>query len=163
LPEPDILLGDARLTLAKESDGSFDYLLVDAFSSDAIPIHLLTVEALQLYLGKLAARGILALHVSNQNLDLPPVLEANLRALRDVSGVDVSGVYVEGERGAGALASQAVLIARSGELLAPALAWHRARRLDSPSVHPWTDAHSDFISAVWRRYKTKLQGSLRRD
>ncbi len=80
LPEPDILLGDARLTLAKESDGTFDYLMVDAFSSDAIPIHLLTVEALRLYLGKLSARGILALHVSNQNLDLPPVLEANLRA-----------------------------------------------------------------------------------
>ena len=151
LPEPDILLGDARLTLAKESDGTFDYLMVDAFSSDAIPIHLLTVEALRLYLGKLSARGILALHVSNQNLDLPPVLEANLRALGNVSGI-----YVEGERGAGALASQVVLIARDSELLAPALAWHRARRLDSPSVQPSTDAYSDFISAVWRRYKTKL-------
>ena len=158
LPEPDILIGDARLTLAKENDGTFDYLMVDAFSSDAIPIHLLTVEALRLYLSKLSARGILALHVSNQNLDLPPVLEANLRALRDVSGV-----YVEGERGAGALASQVVLIARDHELLAPALAWHRARRLDSPSVQPWTDAYSDFISAVWRRYKAKLQTSLGQD
>jgi hypothetical protein len=155
LPEPDILLGDARLRLAKESDGTFDYLMVDAFSSDAIPIHLLTVEALRLYLGKLSARGILALHVSNQNLDLPPVLEANLRALQSVSGI-----YVEGERGAGALASQVVLIARDRELLAPALAWHRARPLDSPSVQPWTDAYSDFISAVWRRYKAKLQTSL---
>jgi hypothetical protein len=157
LPEPDILLGDARLTLAKESDGTFDYLMVDAFSSDAIPIHLLTVEALRLYLGKLSARGILALHISNQNLDLPPVLEANLRAVRGVSGI-----YVEGERGAGALASQVVLIARDSELLTPALAWHRARRLDSPSVQPWTDAYSDFISAVWRRYKAKLQTSLGR-
>ena len=158
LPEPDILLGDARLTLAKESDGTFDYLMVDAFSSDAIPIHLLTVEALRLYLGKLSARGILALHVSNQNLDLPPVLEANLRALGDVSGI-----YVEGERGAGALASQVVLIARDSELLAPALAWHRARCLDSPSVPPWTDAYSDFIFAVWRRYKTKLHTSLNQE
>jgi len=152
------VLGDARLTLAKESDGSFDYLLVDAFSSDAIPIHLLTVEALRLYLAKLSVRGILALHVSNQNLDLPPVLEANLRALRDASGV-----YVEGERGAGALASQVILIARDGELLAPALAWHHARRLDSPSVPPWTDAYSDLISAVWRRYKAKFQTNLGRD
>jgi hypothetical protein len=158
LPEPDIVLGDARLTLAKESDGTFDYLLVDAFSSDAIPIHLMTVEALRLYLSKLSARGILALHVSNQNLDLPPVLEANLRALRDVSGV-----YVEGERGGGALASQVVLIARDTELLAPALAWHRARGLDAPSVQPWTDDYSDFISAIWRRYKAKLQTSLGQD
>ena len=67
------------------------------------------------------------------------------------------------ERGAGALASQVVLIARDSELLAPALAWHRARRLDSPSVQPWTDAYSDFISAVWRRYKTKLQTSLKQE
>src|SRR5262245_38374007 len=158
LPEPEILLGDARLTLAKASDGSFDYLMVDAFSSDAIPIHLLTVEALQLYLTKLSARGILALHVSNQNLDLPPVLEANLRALRDVSGV-----YVEGERGAGALASQGVWRPSDSALLAPALAWHRARRLDSPSVRPWTDDYSAFSSAVWRRYKAKLQTSLRQE
>jgi hypothetical protein len=118
----------------------------------------MTVEALRLYLSKLSARGILALHVSNQNLDLPPVLEANLRALRDVSGV-----YVEGERGGGALASQVVLIARDTELLAPALAWHRARGLDAPSVQPWTDDYSDFISAIWRRYKAKLQTSLGQD
>jgi hypothetical protein len=155
MPEADIVLGDARLTLAKESDGSFDYLLVDAFSSDAIPIHLLTVEALRLYLGKLAERGILALHVSNQNLDLPPVLEANLSAL-----ADASGVYVEGERGAGALASQAIVIARHADLLAPALSWHKARRLGGTSLRPWSDDYSEFISAVWRRYKGKLATAL---
>ena len=48
LPAPEIVVGDARLTLAEEEDGTFDYLLIDAFSSDAIPIHLLTVEALSL-------------------------------------------------------------------------------------------------------------------
>src|SRR5262245_18359670 len=100
LPEAEIVLGDARLTLARESDGVFDYLLIDAFSSDAIPIHLLTVEALRLYLSKLSEHGILALHVSNQNLDLPPVLEANLSTL-----AAASGIYVEGQRGSGALAS----------------------------------------------------------
>jgi hypothetical protein len=154
LPEPDIVLGDARLTLAREGDGSFDYLLVDAFSSDAIPIHLITVEALRLYLGKLADGGVLVLHVSNQNLDLAPVLEANLAAL-----APVSGIYVEGQRGSGALASQVVLVARNQELLAPALAWHNARRLDEPSVRAWTDDHSDVMSAIWRRYKAKLAGS----
>jgi hypothetical protein len=158
MPEPDIVLGDARLTLAKESDGSFDYLMVDAFSSDAIPIHLLTVEALRLYLGKLSERGILALHVSNQNLDLPPVLEANLSALDDVTGV-----YVEGERGSGALASQVVLMARDGARLREALSWHRARHLGGASVRPWTDDYSDILSAVWRRYKAKLATSLRQE
>src|SRR5262245_19397596 len=154
-PEAEIVLGDARLTLARESAGAFDYLLIDAFSSDAIPIHLITVEALRLYLSKLSERGILALHVSNQNLDLPPVLEANLSVL-----ADASGIYVEGQRGSGALASQVVLIARHAELLAPALAWHQARRLDQPSVRPWTDDHSDIIAAVWRRYKAKLAAAL---
>ena len=158
LPEPDIVLGDARLTLARESDGEFAYLLIDAFSSDAIPIHLITVEALTLYLRKLAERGILALHVSNQNLDLPPVLEANLSAL-----TGVTGVYVEGQRGAGALASQVVLIARHADLLAPALSWHRARRLDRPQLRPWTDDYSDLISAVWRRYKAKLEANRKQD
>jgi len=155
LPEAEIVLGDARLTLARESDGVFDYLLIDAFSSDAIPIHLLTVEALRLYLSKLSEHGILALHVSNQNLDLPPVLEANLSTL-----AAASGIYVEGQRGSGALASQVVLIARHAELLAPALAWHQARRLDQPSLRPWTDDHSDIIAAVWRRYKAKLAAAL---
>jgi hypothetical protein len=156
LPAAEIVLGDARLTLAREDDAAFDYLLVDAFSSDAIPVHLLTVEALRLYLGKLSERGILALHISNQNLDLAPVLEANLSAL-----AAVTGIYVEGQRGAGALASQVVLIARDAELLAPALRWHQARRLDQPSVRPWTDDHSDILSAVWRRYKTKLEAVFR--
>jgi hypothetical protein len=158
MPEPDIVLGDARLTLAKESNGSFDYLMVDAFSSDAIPIHLLTVEALRLYVSKLSARGILALHVSNQNLDLPPVLEANLAALGAVSGV-----YAEGERGSGALASQVILMARSADELQPALAWHRARPLDGAGVRAWSDDYSDVLSAVWRRYKAKLENSFTRE
>jgi hypothetical protein len=158
MPEPDIVLGDARLTLAKESDGSFDYLMVDAFSSDAIPIHLLTVEALRLYVSKLSARGILALHVSNQNLDLPPVLEANLAALGAVSGV-----YAEGERGSGALASQVILIARNADELQEALAWHRARPLDGAGVRAWSDDYSDVLSAVWRRYKAKLENSFTRE
>ena len=159
MPQADIVVGDARLTLARESDGSLDYLLVDAFSSDAIPIHLLTVEALGLYFRKLSARGILALHVSNQNLDLPPVLEANLRALGDVSGV-----YVEGERGSGALASQVILMARDGELLRQTLTWHRARPLTGgDGVRAWTDDYSDVLSAVGRRYKAKLEESFKRD
>jgi len=158
MPQPDIVLGDARLTLAKESDGSFDYLMVDAFSSDAIPIHLLTVEALRLYVSKLSARGILALHVSNQNLDLPPVLEANLAALGAVSGV-----YAEGERGSGALASQVILMARNADELQQALAWHRARPLDGAGVRAWSDDYSDVLSAVWRRYKAKLATSFRRE
>jgi len=68
-----ILLGDARLTLERQENQNFDLIAVDAFSSDAIPIHLLTLEALGVYFRHLKPSGILALHVSNRYLDLVPV------------------------------------------------------------------------------------------
>ncbi len=70
----DVIPGDARLQLARLPDHSFDVLVLDAFSSDAIPIHLLTIEAMNLYQQKLARGGILLFHVSNRYLDLPPIL-----------------------------------------------------------------------------------------
>ena len=69
-----VVLGDARLTLAEEPDGRFDLLILDAFSSDAIPMHLLTREAVALYVDKLAEDGLLVMHISNRFLDLKPVV-----------------------------------------------------------------------------------------
>jgi hypothetical protein len=66
----DVVLGDARLSLAKERPGQFDLMLIDAFSSDSVPTHLLTVEALRGYLRLLAPDGVLLLHLSNRNLEL---------------------------------------------------------------------------------------------
>jgi hypothetical protein len=151
LPDPDIVLGDARLTLARQPAGSFDYLVIDAFSSDAIPIHLLTIEAFELYARLLSGRGILALHISNQNMDLPPVVEANLAAMPGWFGV-----YVVGAPGPGALASQVVLISRHPDALAAVLTAPRSRRLGEPTVRAWTDDYSDVFSAVVRRYGNKL-------
>jgi hypothetical protein len=152
-PDAEFIVGDARLTLAGQPEASFDYLLVDAFSSDAIPVHLLTVEALRLYAGRLADRGVLAIHVSNQNLDLPPIVEANLARIPELRGV-----YTEGESGQGAIRSQVVLIARHDDILAPALTWHKARILGAPSVRPWLDDYSDVVSPLIRRYRAKLAG-----
>ena len=73
-PAPDIVLGDARLTLAREPDRRFDLLVIDAFSSDAIPMHLLTREAMALYMRKLEDGGVLLLHTSNRLLDLQAVV-----------------------------------------------------------------------------------------
>jgi len=73
-PGARIELGDARLTLRSAPPRSFDVLVLDAFSSDAIPVHLLTREAMTLYLDKLRVGGIILLHVSNRYLDLAPVL-----------------------------------------------------------------------------------------
>jgi hypothetical protein len=77
--EVDIVLGDARLSLARDTSKRFDLLLVDAFSSDAIPVHLLTREAVALYFDRLAEHGVLGVHISNRYLDLEPVL-GNLAA-----------------------------------------------------------------------------------
>jgi hypothetical protein len=69
-----IVLGDGRLSIAREPDASFDLMVLDAFSSDAIPVHLLTREAIALYLKKLSPRGVLVFHLSNRYLDLPPIV-----------------------------------------------------------------------------------------
>ena len=72
----DIVLGDARLTLEEQAGREFDLLLIDAFSSDSIPTHLLTVEAMRMYRERLAPNGLLAMHVSNRYLRLEPVVQA---------------------------------------------------------------------------------------
>jgi hypothetical protein len=152
-PDAELVLGDARLTLAREAESAFDYLVIDAFSSDAIPVHLLTVEAIRLYVARLSDRGVLALHVSNQNLDLPPTVESSIALIPGLKGI-----YTEGESGEGAIRSQVILLSRHQEALAPALAWHKARMLDRPAVRPWTDDYSDILSPLVRRYRSKLGG-----
>jgi hypothetical protein len=69
-----IVLGDARLTLADAPDGFYDMIIVDAFSSDAIPVHLLTREAMAIYRRKLAPAGVVVMHVSNRHLELATVV-----------------------------------------------------------------------------------------
>src|SRR5262249_34841765 len=72
--ETKIVLGDARLSLKAGPSHRYDVLILDAFSSDAIPMHLLTREAIELYLDQLAPSGVMLLHISNRNLQLTPML-----------------------------------------------------------------------------------------
>ena len=76
-----MVVGDARLSLTKEADHSFDFLIMDAFSSDAVPTHLLTREALELYFSKLKDDGLLAFHITNRHLALKKVLADHLESL----------------------------------------------------------------------------------
>jgi spermidine synthase len=71
----DVVIGDGRLSLERESGRIFDLLVVDAFSGDAIPVHLLTRQALELYFSRLSSNGILALHITNTHLELEPVVD----------------------------------------------------------------------------------------
>jgi spermidine synthase len=76
-----VTLGDARLSLEREPAQGFDVLVVDAFSSDSIPVHLLTREALEVYFRHMAPDGVVALHISNRFIDLQPVLERGAKAV----------------------------------------------------------------------------------
>ena len=80
-PDIRVVVGDARLKLTEEPDGRFDLLAVDAFSSDAIPLHLLTREAFQTYMRTLSPEGVMMVHISNRFLDLEPVVAAIAREL----------------------------------------------------------------------------------
>jgi hypothetical protein len=81
----DVVEGDGRLALQQEPAKTFDVIVVDAFSDDSIPVHLLTQEAFQVYFGRLRDGGILAIHVTNRYLDLAPVIEAGARSLQKES------------------------------------------------------------------------------
>jgi SAM-dependent methyltransferase len=83
----EVAMGDARLSLEREAPENFDVLAVDAFSSDSIPVHLLTLEAMLLYFRHLRPDGVLAVHISNRYLDLEPVLAGETRATGKIARV----------------------------------------------------------------------------
>ncbi len=149
-PQADIVLGDARLTVAKEPDGKFDYLQIDAFSSDSVPSHLLTTEALKLYFGKLSDNGVLAIHVSNRHLDLAPVAAAAALA-QPGAHVAIVRSFEKGAQPEDRV-SIVVLAAKSPAAFAPFRTWGDAQVQTTATVRPWTDDYSDVISAFWRRY-----------
>ncbi len=118
----DVILGDARRQLIKAPDGEFDVIILDGFCSDAIPVHLLTREAIDLYVSKLAPHGVLAMHVSNVHLDLPPLI-AKLADTRDPP-LEVRVCHdgpSESQRLDGKTESQWMLLARTEDDLRPML------------------------------------------
>jgi hypothetical protein len=140
----DVQLGDARLSLRDAPDRSFDFLLVDAFSSDAIPIHLLTVEAVQLYLDKLVPDGLLVLHVTNVHLDLVPVV----RAIAHRLGLAAAHIEWSPDKEDSSYV-EAVALARTREPLQKLLdrGWDV---LDDGREVLWTDDRSNLLSVIVR-------------
>jgi spermidine synthase len=109
----DVRLGDARLSLEREDAQNFDVLVLDAFSSDAIPVHLLTVEAMGVYARHLRQDGVLAIHISNRYLDLTPVVDN----LADHSGFHALHVANDDERGGTSQSSRWALLSRERSVL----------------------------------------------
>ncbi|MEY2422582.1 MAG: hypothetical protein QOI95_2649 [Acidimicrobiaceae bacterium] len=143
-----IVLGDGRLTLAREAAGSYDIVVLDAFGSDAIPTHLLTREALALYLAQMRSGGMLMVHITNRYVDLAPVVgrlaqDAGLTAR--VERYNPS----EAELAAGQSGADWMVLARSEGDLASIATDARWQAVDVPSGTPvWTDTFSDVLRAL---------------
>jgi hypothetical protein len=145
-----VVLGDARITIASTPPCSLDLLVLDAFSSDSIPVHLVTREAIALYGSKLAPHGLLAWNVSNRYLDLRPVLgdlaaDAGLVAIFRVDLADDAAAFP------GKVPSQWLVLARTWEDLGDLAASGRWEKVPGRGGAVWTDDHANVLGAlVWR-------------
>ena len=131
--------------IAHVPDGTSDLVIVDAFSSDAVPVHLLTREALELYVRKLRPGGLVAFHVTNRHLDLAPVVARAARAL-GLAAVERND-RAEGARGT-RTPSRWLVIARSPERLEPLLERSGWRIPKVSAGRVWTDDYSNVLSVV---------------
>ena len=150
-PDVHIVLGDARLSMQDTPDAAYDLIVLDAFSSDAIPVHLITREALALYLRKLRPGGVIAFHISNRYLDLRPVLVELARDARLAGAVIDHNISAE-QRLKLYYGSRWVALARQARTLAPLV---REAEWDvlapSAPVRVWTDDYSDVWGVLkWR-------------
>jgi len=136
-----VVLGDARLSMEREEPQEFDALLLDAFSSDAIPMHLLTVEAFETWLRHLRPDGILAVHISNRHFDLRPVTAA----LADHFNLHSVSVSSDGDDNSGSNAARWVLFSRVADNLNAADIAANAEEPTEKRVL-WTDARSNLLS-----------------
>jgi hypothetical protein len=148
-PHARILLGDGRLLLAGERQ-KFDLIVLDAFSSDAVPTHLMTVEAFSMYLDKLQANGMILANISNRFVNLDIVLSAIATRL----GLSAAWRF-DGATSGLARPSKWLVMARSARIIAP-LADDAGWTMELPNTaQPWTDDHSDLagllLPGLWSR------------
>ncbi|MGK6320132.1 spermidine synthase [Sphingomonas sp. DT-204] len=153
LPHPTVEIGDARMRLAEQPPGSLDLLALDAFSSDAIPMHLMTEEAFATYGRVLSPKGLLLVHISNRFLDLEPVVAAaGARGHWFAARLDYHPDPREGEQ---ATISDWIALTRDGTTLARLLEqgghWQpvRPRR----GFRPWTDDYATILPLL-RSFRT---------
>jgi spermidine synthase len=140
-----VVLGDARLSLTAARGERFDLLVVDAFSSDAIPVHLLTREAIVLYVSRLEEEGLLAIHISNRNLALRPVV-ANLA--HDQSLVALAQRHHVDPEDSGPMSSEWVVAARSTRALGRLVGDPRWARTFPTGGRVWSDEYSNLVTAL---------------
>ena len=151
--EPDLkpVMGDARLTFAREPDGIYDLIIVDAYSSDAIPIHLATQEAMKIYKDKLAPQGVVLMHVSNRHLELASVV-VGIAEANDLK----SWVYSEdSDRDSEYIFATSVVVSAREQADVGKLASSDEWVLTAADANQrvWTDDYSNVLGAVYRRLR----------
>jgi hypothetical protein len=145
----DVILGDGRLRLADAPEKHYNLIIMDAFSSDAVPVHLLTREALQIYLSKLAREGTLAIHISNRYIDLAPALGVLAKDLDLATLRQTDAEISSDERAQGKIPSDWVLMARHTEdfgKLGEDSRWHSLPVARNMPV--WTDDFSNLFQSL---------------
>lgn len=155
-PDVDIILGDARLTLADHPDHSLDYLLVDAFSSDSIPVHLMTQEALRLYFSKVKSDGIVTMHISNRHMDLTEAISATAKAEGLVIRHSQITPPEELAENPYINASSVVILTRKEANFGKILDDERWTTPDPGRTRPWTDDYSNVLGAIFKKMDIKL-------
>jgi spermidine synthase len=141
--ETDVILGDGRLSLERERGQEYDLLVVDAFSGDSIPVHLLTTQALELYFHHLRPTGTLALHITNTHLNLAPVVDAITRKLGK------HAVMITNDRDEGREIYSATWALISSRPINDAAVRDAAEELPHrPELRPWTDDYSNLFQIL---------------
>lgn len=154
-----VKIGDGRLRIKDAPDGSYDMIFLDAFSSDAIPVHLLTREAFQLYFRKLKPDGLIVVHISNRFLDLGPLVAAQAKD---------SGAHVWFNSNRSALAAppditiQASVfgIMTKGDAMAALIndQFKQWRGYQGIELQPWTDDYANIFTLMWLRFQNPTAG-----
>ncbi|KLI64764.1 fused MFS/spermidine synthase [Aurantiacibacter marinus] len=148
-PDSPTIIGDARLELEAMDADRFDILVIDAFSSDAIPLHLLTAEALDIYLRSTSDDGLLVMHISNNYIRLEPVI-AQLAQSRGLAAVVRSDTELQED---GLFASTWVALARDPARIAALEAEGGWRELEPPEGPVWTDDYASILPyLVWENF-----------
>ncbi|HRK25460.1 MAG TPA: fused MFS/spermidine synthase [Beijerinckiaceae bacterium] len=149
-PNARMVIGDARLTLAKDTQ-LYDMLLIDAFASDAIPVHLLTREAVDMYMRRIKPGGMLVMHISNRHLELSSVVAAIGQSLGLAGAVRFDPANPEEFSKTSKAGSLVTALVKDADTLKPLVAggW---KPFEPSKTTVWTDDYANIVGAMWRAY-----------
>lgn len=162
-PFARIVLGDARLMLKDSVPGKYDLIIVDAFSSDSIPLHLLTREAMELYRSRLNEGGALVFHLSNRNLTIAPFVAATAGTLTLQTWRSNKQAMTEEKLRSGKASTDIAIVTDNSAVLAHLVAADTEKRWSDitpghgGTIQPWTDDFSNIIKAAWLKFNENRQ------